>query len=54
MTNKDAKVYIQYIKVLLQMHKCSDDKLNEALDKADFALDPEPVIPDPRFERIYV
>ena len=50
MTNTEAKVYIQYIKVLLMKHKCNEKVLDEALDMADYALDPEPVVKDPRFE----
>lgn len=49
MTKMEAKVYIQYIKVLLAMKGYDEDTLNEALDMADYALDPEPVVPDPRF-----
>ena len=52
MTKQEAKVYIQYIKVLLAKHGCAEDILNEALDMADYALDPEPVVKDPRFEWI--
>jgi len=52
MTNQEAKVYIQYIKVLLSIHGCSEDVLNTALDMADVALDPEPVVKDPRFDKI--
>lgn len=29
-----------------------EDELKEALDMADYALDPAPVVPDPRFEWI--
>ena len=49
MTNEEAKVYIQYIKVLLAMEGKNDAKLNEALDMADEALGPESLYPDPRF-----
>ena len=49
MTNQEAKVYIQYIKVLLSIHGCSEDVLNTALDLADSALGDEPVVEDPRF-----
>ena len=52
MTKQEAKVYIQYIKVLLAMKGYDEDVLNEALDMADYALDPEPVVPDPRFHWI--
>lgn len=53
MTKQEAKVYIQYIKVLLSMRGYDEDVLIEALDMADYALDPEPVVKDPRFEWIY-
>lgn len=49
MTNEEAKVYIQYIKVLLSIHGCSEDVLTMALDKADLALGEKPVVDDPRF-----
>jgi hypothetical protein len=52
MTKQEAKVYIQYIKVLLAMKGYDEDVLKEALDMADYALDPEPVVKDPRFEWI--
>ena len=52
MTKQEAKVYIQYIKVLLSIKGYNEDVLNEALDMADYALDPEPVVKDPRFEWI--
>ena len=52
MTKQEAKVYIQYIKVLLAMKGYDEDELKEALDMADHALDPEPVVKDPRFEWI--
>ena len=52
MTNQEAKVYIQYIKVLLSMKGYDEDALNEALDMADYALGPEPVVKDPRFDWI--
>ena len=52
MTKMEAKVYIQYIKVLLDIKGYTDDALKEALDMADFALDPEPAVKDPRFEWI--
>ena len=50
MTKMEAKVYLQYIKVLLAMKGYDEDTLKEALDMADYALDPEPVVKDPRFE----
>lgn len=49
MTNEMAKVYIQYIKVILSKYKEMDETLEMALDMADNALDPEPVVQDPRF-----
>lgn len=49
MTNEMAKVYIQYIKVVLSKYKEMDDTLEMALDMADNALGEEPVVPDPRF-----
>ena len=52
MTKQEAKVYIQYIKVLLAIKGYNEDTLNEALDMADYALDPEPVVKDPRLEWI--
>lgn len=52
MTKQEAKVYIQYIKVLLDMKGYTEKELDEALDMADYALDPEPVVPDPRFHWI--
>lgn len=52
MTNEEAKVYIQYIKVLLSIKGYTEPELNEALDMADYALSPEPVVKDPRFEWI--
>jgi len=52
MTTMEAKVYIQYIKVLLEIKGYTEDVLKEALDMADYALDPEPVVKDPRFEWI--
>lgn len=48
MTKHEAKVYIQYIKVILAKHGYDDDALYKALDMADVAIDPAPVIPDPR------
>ena len=52
MTKQEAKVYIQYIKVLLAIKGYTEPELNEALDMADYAIDPEPVVKDPRFEWI--
>ena len=52
MTKQEAKVYIQYIKVLLDMKGYTEKELDEALDMADYALDPEPAVPDPRFHWI--
>ena len=52
MTKQEAKVYIQYIKVLLDIKGYTEKELDEALDMADYALDPEPVVKDPRFEWI--
>lgn len=49
MTKQEAKVYIQYIKVVLSKYKEMDDTLEMALDMADNALGEEPVVPDPRF-----
>lgn len=49
MTNQEAKVYIQYIKVLLSIHKCNEAVLDAALDMADKALGKDPVVNDPRF-----
>ena len=49
MSNKEAKVYIQYIKVLLAIVGRSEDVLNEALDRADEALGAETLYEDPRF-----
>lgn len=49
MTNYEAKVYIQYIKVLLSIHKCNEAVLDAALDMADKALGKDPVVNDPRF-----
>lgn len=52
MTKQEAKVYIQYIKVLLDIKGYTEKELDEALDMADYALDPEPAVPDPRFHWI--
>lgn len=49
MTAKEAKIYIEYVKVLMKIHNCGDEKISEALDMADKALGHEPAIPDPRF-----
>lgn len=34
MTNEEVKVFLQYAKVLLAMHKINDSKVDEALDIA--------------------
>ena len=39
MTNYEVKVYMEYIKVLLSMHKINEDVLDQALDKAIEAFD---------------
>lgn len=52
MTYEEAKVYIQYIKVLLSKHNLNESVLNEALDVADEALGPDTLYRDPRFEKI--
>mgnify|MGYP007022144686 CR=1 FL=1 len=52
MTHEEAKVYIQYIKVLLSVHNLNEDVLDEALDVADVALGPDTLYKDPRFDRI--
>lgn len=52
MTNKEAKVYIQYIKVLLDIVGRSEDILIEALNRADEALGSESLYDDPRFATI--
>lgn len=44
MTYKDAKVYIEYIKVLLDNYGVNDKELTDALNAAQQALDYE-VIP---------
>lgn len=44
MTYKDAKVYIEYIKVLLDNYGLNDKELTDALNAAQQALDYE-VIP---------
>ena len=49
MTNEEAKVYIQYIKVLLAIDGHNDNTLNEALDVADNALGDKTLYDDPRF-----
>jgi len=49
MTNKEAKIYLEYIKVLLSIHNCRDEKLDKALEMADDALGSESAVPDPRF-----
>ena len=52
MTNQEAKVYIQYVKVLLAIDGHDEDILNEALDKADEALGEESLYEDPRFATV--
>lgn len=52
MTHEEAKVYIQYIKVLLAMNGLNENILIEALDVADEALGPDTLYKDPRFEKI--
>ena len=34
MTNEEVKVFLQYTKVLLAIHKVKDRQVNEALDRA--------------------
>lgn len=34
MTNEEIKVYLEYTKVLLAIHKIKDAQVNEALDHA--------------------
>ena len=34
MTNEEIKVYLQYAKVLLAIHKIKDVQVDEALDRA--------------------
>jgi len=34
MTNEEIKVYLQYAKVLLAIHKINDAQVDEALDRA--------------------
>jgi hypothetical protein len=43
MTYKDAKVYIEYIKVLLDNYGIGDETLTEALNAASQALDYEAI-----------
>ena len=52
MTNEMAKVYIQYVKVILSKYKEMDDTIEMALDMADDALGEETLFPDPRFNSI--
>ena len=41
MTNEEIKVYLQYTKVLLAIHKIKDVQVDEALDRAIDAFDEE-------------
>ena len=41
MTKEETKVYLQYAKVLLAIHKIKDVNVDEALDKAIDAFDDE-------------
>ena len=41
MTNEEIKVYLQYTKVLLAIHKIKDKHVDEALDCAIEAFDEE-------------
>ena len=41
MTNEEIKVYLQYTKVLLAIHKIKDVKIDEALDIAIETFDDE-------------
>ena len=34
MTNEEIKVYLEYTKVLLAIHKIKDEQVDEALDNA--------------------
>ena len=34
MTNEEVKVFLQYTKVLLAIHKCNDKQVDEALEIA--------------------
>ena len=43
MTYQEAKVYVEYIKVLLEKEGLTDDTLKEALNAAMQALDYEPL-----------
>lgn len=52
MTKQEAKVYIQYIKVLLSIHGLDEEVLNTALDVADESLGTDSLYSDPRFEMI--
>ena len=41
MTKEEIKVYLQYTKVLLAIHKIKDEKIDEALDIAIETFDDE-------------
>lgn len=41
MTNEEVKVFLQYAKVLLAIHKIKDSKVDEALDIAIDTFDDE-------------
>lgn len=41
MTNEEIKVYLQYTKVLLAIHKIKDKQVDEALDRAIETFDEE-------------
>lgn len=41
MTNEEVKVFLQYAKVLLAIHKITDSKVDEALDIAIDTFDDE-------------
>lgn len=41
MTNEEIRVYLQYTKVLLAIHKIKDVNVDEALDKAIDAFEDE-------------
>ena len=41
MTNEEIRVYLQYTKVLLAIHKIKDVNVDEALDKAIDAFEEE-------------
>ena len=42
MTNEEIKVYLQYTKVLLAIHKVKDAQVDEALDHAISSFDDKP------------